>query len=265
MPIFRERELTSCSARAPPAFCWSPAAFRGRNYEAMALGLRSAAGARASDRAGRHDPPDRRAGAGDCPGPRPDQIDAAAFHLGDLGRAQGRAASPRGAHARRRRPHRPFRAGGDDVVYVPSPLAHQTGFLYGMWIALRLGAPQVLQEIWDAARARRHAAASASPLSRPPRHSWPTWSGWPGAGRGGAGASLRKFVATGAAIPRELARAGPRSSTARSGAPGARPRAVWERVRARRMRPSGPGPPTADPSPGVEVRIVDDSGAPCSR
>ena len=39
---------------------------------------------------------------------------------------------------------------GDDVIYIPSPLAHQTGFLYGMWIALRLGAPQVIQEAWDA-------------------------------------------------------------------------------------------------------------------
>src|SRR5207248_8858675 len=36
-----------------------------------------------------------------------------------------------------------------DVVYVPSPLAHQTGFLYGMWIALRLGVPQLLPEVWD--------------------------------------------------------------------------------------------------------------------
>ena len=33
---------------------------------------------------------------------------------------------------------------------MPSPLAHQTGFLYGMWIAIRLGVPQVLQEVWDA-------------------------------------------------------------------------------------------------------------------
>ena len=38
----------------------------------------------------------------------------------------------------------------DDVIYIPSPFAHQTGFLYGMWIALALGVPQVLQECWDA-------------------------------------------------------------------------------------------------------------------
>ncbi len=29
-----------------------------------------------------------------------------------------------------------------DVIHIPSPLAHQTGFLYGMWIALTLGAPR---------------------------------------------------------------------------------------------------------------------------
>ena len=38
----------------------------------------------------------------------------------------------------------------DDVIYIPSPLAHQTGWLYGMWIAWRLGATQVIQESWDA-------------------------------------------------------------------------------------------------------------------
>ena len=39
--------------------------------------------------------------------------------------------------------------GAADRIYVPSPLAHQTGFLYGMWLALLLGAPQILQESWE--------------------------------------------------------------------------------------------------------------------
>src|SRR6476646_3567169 len=120
--------------------------------------------------------------------------------------------SPRGPRASPRAPCTattcsiaPFGLGAEDVVYVPSPLAHQTGFLYGMWIALRLGVPQVLQEVWDAETGldamRRFGvtfAQAATPFladltrvaderdERPER--------------------LRTFVATGAAIPRELAR-----------------------------------------------------------
>ncbi len=39
--------------------------------------------------------------------------------------------------------------GATDRIFVPSPLAHQTGFLYGMWLALALGVPQILQESWE--------------------------------------------------------------------------------------------------------------------
>ncbi|MFL6565403.1 MAG: AMP-binding protein, partial [Burkholderiales bacterium] len=41
----------------------------------------------------------------------------------------------------------------DDVVFMPSPLAHQLGFCYGMLLALGLGVPLVLTDIWRAARA----------------------------------------------------------------------------------------------------------------
>lgn len=37
----------------------------------------------------------------------------------------------------------------DDVVFMPSPMAHQTGFLYGMSMALVLGTKLVLQDIWS--------------------------------------------------------------------------------------------------------------------
>ncbi|RYM04957.1 cyclohexanecarboxylate-CoA ligase [Sporolactobacillus sp. THM7-7] len=88
----------------------------------------------------------------------------------------------------------------DDVIWVPSPLAHQTGFLYGMIVAFSLGAKQVVQAHWDVATASRaiedygatfvQAAmpflADISRAPRPPK-------------------GLRIFVATGAAVPRQLA------------------------------------------------------------
>ncbi|HEX8757358.1 MAG TPA: AMP-binding protein [Steroidobacteraceae bacterium] len=96
-----------------------------------------------------------------------------------------------------------------DRIYIPSPLAHQTGFLYGMWLALRLGVPQILQESWEP----RLALAVLE-----------EWSGTfvqaatpfladlvqaveerGGASEGAKPCSLRLFVATGTTVPRALA------------------------------------------------------------
>ena len=41
----------------------------------------------------------------------------------------------------------------DTVVLMPSPLAHQTGFLYGMLLPITLGARTVFQDIWNAEKA----------------------------------------------------------------------------------------------------------------
>ncbi|WP_053959945.1 AMP-binding protein [Sulfobacillus thermosulfidooxidans] len=39
--------------------------------------------------------------------------------------------------------------GDGDVIFMPSPFAHQTGFLYGVLFPLLLGIPAVYQDIWD--------------------------------------------------------------------------------------------------------------------
>ena len=43
--------------------------------------------------------------------------------------------------------------GSDEVLFMPSPLAHQAGFAYGLTMGVILGAPMVLMDIWSAARA----------------------------------------------------------------------------------------------------------------
>ena len=45
--------------------------------------------------------------------------------------------------------------GSDTVVLMASPLAHQTGYLYGFLMPIRIGARTVLQDIWDPAAAAR--------------------------------------------------------------------------------------------------------------
>jgi 3-phosphoshikimate 1-carboxyvinyltransferase len=184
-----------------------PRVFRSRDHAAMAQGLRGelpalehlivVEGDRWLERAPAAEPT--------APSPAPDQLAQLLFTSGTSGEPKGvlhrhdvliRAADHHIDH---------FGLGGDDVVYVPSPLAHQTGFLYGMWIAIRLGVPQVLQEVWEAEvgldtmqRFGVTFVQAATPfladLTRVAADTGQT----PG--------RLRTFVATGAAIPRELAR-----------------------------------------------------------
>ena len=92
-----------------------------------------------------------------------------------------------------------------DRIYVPSPLAHQTGFLYGMWLALSLGAVQLLQEHWEprpALAGMREWGASfvqaATPFLLDLVQAVESGAERPEA--------LRVFVPTGAAVPRALAR-----------------------------------------------------------
>jgi cyclohexanecarboxylate-CoA ligase len=91
-----------------------------------------------------------------------------------------------------------------DRIFIPSPLAHQTGFLYGMWLALVLGVPQILQPAWDGPTALgalrkwngtfvQAATPFLSDLVRAAEDS------------GERPEALRIFVATGTTVPRALA------------------------------------------------------------
>jgi 3-phosphoshikimate 1-carboxyvinyltransferase len=154
-----------------------------------------------------------------------------------------------------------FGLGADDVVYIPSPLAHQTGFLYGMWIALRLGVPQVLQETWDPAvgldamgRFGVTFVQAATPFladlvklageqeERPRR--------------------LRTFVATGAAIPRELAREAAEVLGGEVGGAWGTTETCLGTAFVRGEPEEHAWATDGRALPGVEVRIVDDSGYP---
>jgi cyclohexanecarboxylate-CoA ligase len=94
--------------------------------------------------------------------------------------------------------------GASDRIFVPSPLAHQTGFLYGMWVALSLGVPQILQESWEPRRAlaalgewRGSFVQAATPFLIDLVEA---------VEEGGAPTrDLRLFVATGTTVPRVLA------------------------------------------------------------
>jgi cyclohexanecarboxylate-CoA ligase len=46
-----------------------------------------------------------------------------------------------------------LKLGKDDIVLMASPLAHQTGFMYGLMMPIMLRASVILQDVWDPARA----------------------------------------------------------------------------------------------------------------
>jgi 3-phosphoshikimate 1-carboxyvinyltransferase len=149
---------------------------------------------------------------------------------------------------------------GSDRIYIPSPLAHQTGFLYGMLLAFRLGVAQVIQPVWDGTVALEQAFGTAGATfvqcatpfltdlvdlveagAAPPEH-------------------LRIFVPTGAAVPRALAqRASTVLGSAILGAFGTSETCLGAL--------SSPDDDPADAYghdgralPGIRIRIVDDAG-----
>ena len=148
----------------------------------------------------------------------------------------------------------------EDRIYIPSPLAHQTGFLYGMLLAFRLGAAQVIQPVWDAKAALEQAFGVARATFV--QCATPFLTDLVDLVEGGAQApeSLRIFVPTGAAVPRALAqRASSVLGSAILGAFGTSETCLGAL--------SGPDDDPADAYghdgralPGIRIRIVDDEG-----
>ena len=92
-----------------------------------------------------------------------------------------------------------------DRIYVPTPMAHQTGFLYGLLLAWQLRVAAVVQPIWDARIALDQAFGQAGTSFV--QAATPFLADTVAQVKAGAPApeSLRIFVATGAAVPRALA------------------------------------------------------------
>jgi 3-phosphoshikimate 1-carboxyvinyltransferase len=228
MPIFREREMAFMLTRSRARVLFLPSSFRGRDHVAETAAVLSA--------------PDRPSVAHvvvlDAPGPvqGPDNVRWHDYATA-LGRRDGasrdRAALDRRAPAPTDRAQLLFTSGTSgepkgviqrmdrlsraaamevrhlgldrsDRIFIPSPLAHQTGFLYGMWLAFILGVPQILQPVWDGPAALAALRAyhgtfvqAATPFLADLTEAAEQAGEAPGA--------LRIFVATGAAVPRGLA------------------------------------------------------------
>lgn len=218
MPIFRERELRFMLGHARSHLLVVPEHFRGFDYASMTEGLRS-------------DLPELRhvlviGGDGDNSFEQQllnreweknvdiqalfdqrrvqaDDIVQLLFTSGTTGEPKGVLHSSRTllsnliAYAER------LALGQEDIIFMASPMAHQTGFLYGLLMPVYLGAAAVLQDVWDARTAIRIVAAERPTF---------TMASTPfladlielAPGNGDALASLRIFVSAGAPIPESL-------------------------------------------------------------
>lgn len=237
MPIFREREVLFCLRRSRARVLFVPDQVRGRHYGGEVAALLSETSVFSGDlplrlehvivaASGRKvhplPAPDNAAGvawlhfADAVAQMTPDReaLDRRAAAPGALAQllfTSGTSGEPKGVLHRNDVLMRAaamevehLGLNAQDRIFIPSPLAHQTGFLYGMWIAIGMGVAQIVQPAWSAGRALRALnewegtfVQAATPFladmvnavehgERPP-------------------AALRIFVATGAAVPRGLA------------------------------------------------------------
>jgi cyclohexanecarboxylate-CoA ligase len=276
MPIFRERELRFMLRTAESRLLVVPRRFRGFDHGAMAEALRlelpalenvlvvggegdtafekllEGPGAAHTEQA-RAQLAERR--------PKPDDVIQLLYTSGTTGEPKGVMHTSNTLFSALLPMAQRFSLGTSDAVLMASPIAHQTGFIYGMMLPIHVGCKTVFQDMWDAKRAFDLIGAEgvtftmgATPFLSDLTNEAERRQRQP--------ESLRVFVSAGAPIPRTLVR---RANVALD----ARIISAWG------MTENGAATTTlADDAPektfetdgcaiaGMEVRVVDEAGHP---
>ena len=276
MHIFRERELSFMLAHGQSKVAIVPKTFRGFDYEAMLAGLRGALPAlqhvlaiggsgpdsfeaRLTEPAWEREPDAQQILRRSRPGP--DDITQLIYTSGTTGEPKGVMHSANTLMSNIVPYAQRLRLSNDDVILMASPMAHQTGFMYGLMMPVMLRASAVLQDIWDPKKAIELIRAEKVTFTMA---STPFLTDLSKAvvETGQAVPSLRVFLCAGAPIP------GPLVEQACS-ALGAKIVSAWG------MSENGAVTTTliddddersantdGCPLPGIEVRVVDGAGAP---
>ena len=270
MVIFRARELSFMLKLAETKILIVPATFRGFDYATMANGLRAVLPTlrhvfTAGGTAQGAEPFDAllAPGAPALPAHRvaPDDVIQLLYTSGTTGEPKGVLHTSNTMLSNLLPFAERLHLGAADVIHMPSPMAHQLGFMYGLVLPVMLGATAVLQDIFTAPEMARQITAEratftmgATPfLNDLTEHVATTGSATP---------SLRVFVSAGAPIPRALVtRARP--------ALGAAIISAWGMSENGAVTTTLPDDPedkatTTDGRalPGMQVRVIDAEGTP---
>ena len=168
MHIFRERELSFMLAHGEAKLLVVPKRFRGFDHEAMARALQPSLphlrhivvvdGGGADDfdtlltaPAWEQEPDAAHILGAHRPGP--DDVTQLIYTSGTTGEPKGVMHTANTLMANIVPYAERLRLDQDDVILMASPMAHQTGFMYGLLMPLMLRASVVLQDIWDPAKA----------------------------------------------------------------------------------------------------------------
>lgn len=278
MPIFRERELLFMLGHGEAKLVVVLKDFRNLDYEAMLKGIQpqlpqlqhvvaiGGAGADSFEALLTQPAWERDADAAQILGRHrvlPDAITQLIYTSGTTGEPKGVMHSSNTLMANIHAYAERLALGGDDVVLMASPMAHQTGFMYGLMMPVMLGATAELLDVWN--------AATAAQLIRQWRCSF-TMASTPfladlsrEVATSGAVPSLRSFLCAGAPIP------GPLVEQAQA-ALGAQIISAWgmsENGAVTTTLPSDGAQRAVEtdglPLPGAEVKVLDALGQECPR
>jgi cyclohexanecarboxylate-CoA ligase len=276
MHIFRERELSFMLQHGEAKVVIAPKTFRGFDFEQMITALQPSlphlshvvvvggSGANSFDALLSGPEWEKQADAQailTAHRPGPDDVTQLIYTSGTTGEPKGVMHSANTVMANIVPYAERLHLGADDVVLMASPMAHQTGFMYGLIMPIVLQASAVLQDVWEPSKAialinaekASFTMASTPFLTDLARTVTETDVAVP---------SLRTFLCAGAPIP------GPLVEQARK-ALGAKIVSAWGMtengaVTLTRLEDDDERSFNTDgcPLPGVEIKVVDVDGQP---
>ncbi|PTT35879.1 cyclohexanecarboxylate-CoA ligase [Acidovorax sp. HMWF018] len=274
MHIFRERELSFMLQHGEAKVVIAPQTFRGFDFEQMITALQptlphlkhvvvvGGSGANSFDAllSGPEweQQPDAQAIL-TAHRPGPDEVTQLIYTSGTTGEPKGVMHSANTVMANIIPYAERLHLGADDVVLMASPMAHQTGFMYGLIMPILLQASAVLQDVWEPTKAIAliNAEKSSFTMASTP---FLTDLARTVADSGVAVPSLHTFLCAGAPIP------GPLVEQARK-ALGAKIVSAWGMtengaVTLTRLEDDDERSFNTDgcPLPGVEIKVVDVDG-----
>ncbi|HEY2301296.1 MAG TPA: AMP-binding protein [Acidimicrobiales bacterium] len=164
LPNYRARELGNVLATAHPAVIFTPGTYRGFDHRRLIDEVVEATGAKVHHVVVEDDG-DAGAGVGGSgaeafpallslvgstlgPG-RPDAVSELIFTSGTEARPKAIMHTEQTTNFSVRVAYDDLGLGPGDVVWMPSPIGHSTGFNYGVRLALYHGLPLLLQDRWD--------------------------------------------------------------------------------------------------------------------